>query len=259
MQNEECRMKNVKVKADNSTFLIHNSALPRHVGIIMDGNGRWAESLGLIRSAGHLAGVKTLKNIIKTAVNIELEELTVYAFSTENWKRPHAEVDFLMHLFSEYLEKEKRELNEKNVKIHFLGRIDELPKSLIKQAHDAEEMMKDNTGLKFNVATNYGGQDEIVRAAQKIAARVLAGELKVEDIDSEIFEATLDTQGDPPVDLMIRTGGDFRVSNFMLWQSAYAEFWFTDTPFPDFKPEEFIEALTDFGNRDRRFGNIKNS
>ena len=223
----------------------------------MDGNGRWAQNQGLIRSAGHLAGVKTLKELIKTAVNIELEALTVYAFSTENWNRPHTEVDFLMHLFSEYLEKEKRELNEKNVKIHFIGRIDELPESLIKQAHDAEDMMRNNTGLKFNVATNYGGQDEIVRATQKIAQRVLKGELKIEDIDSDTFEGVLDTRGDPPVDLMIRTGGDLRVSNFLLWQSAYAEFWFTETAFPDFKPEEFLQALSDFSKRDRRFGGLK--
>ena len=223
----------------------------------MDGNGRWAQNQGLIRSAGHLAGVKTLKELIKTAVNIELEALTVYAFSTENWNRPHTEVDFLMHLFSEYLEKEKRELNEKNVKIHFIGRINELPESLIKQAHDAEKMMRNNTGLKFNVATNYGGQDEIVRATQKIAQRVLKGELKAEDIDSDIFESALDTYGDPPVDLMIRTGGDLRVSNFLLWQSAYAEFWFTETAFPDFKPEEFLQALSDFSKRDRRFGGLK--
>ena len=236
---------------------IDKSQLPRHVGIIMDGNGRWAQNLGLIRSAGHLAGVKTLKEIIKTAVNIELEALTVYAFSTENWKRPHTEVDFLMHLFSEYLEKEKRELNEKNVKIHFIGRIDELPESLIKQAHDAENMMKNNTGLKFNVATNYGGQDEIVRATQKIAQKVLNGKLKIDDINIDIFESALDTNGDPPVDLMIRTGGDLRISNFLLWQSAYAEFWFTKTTFPEFKPEEFLEALNNFSKRDRRFGSVK--
>ena len=236
---------------------IDKNLLPRHVGIIMDGNGRWAQSQGLIRSAGHLAGVKTLKELIKTAVNIELEALTVYAFSTENWNRPHTKVDFLMHLFSEYLEKEKRELNEKNVKIHFIGRIEELPESLIKQAQDAEEMMSDNTGLKFNVATNYGGQDEIVRAAQKIAQRVLKGELKAEGIDSDTFEGALDTCGNPPVDLMIRTGGDLRVSNFLLWQSAYAEFWFTETAFPDFKPEEFLQALSDFSKRDRRFGGLK--
>ena len=245
----------------NSTLPITNyqlENLPRHVAIIMDGNGRWAQNQGLIRSAGHLAGVKTLKEIIKTAVNIKLEELTVYAFSTENWKRPHTEVDFLMHLFSEYLEKEKRELNEKNVKIHFIGRIDELPESLINQAHDAEEMMKNNTGLKFNVATNYGGQDEIVRAAKKLSQRVLDDKIKIDDITSNDFEMELDTKNDPPVDLLIRTGGDFRVSNFLLWQSAYAELWFTDTNFPEFKSEEFLKALQDFSKRDRRFGSVKN-
>ena len=236
---------------------IDKSQLPRHVGIIMDGNGRWAKGLGLIRSAGHAAGVKTLKEIIRTAVNIKLEAMTVYAFSTENWKRPHTEVDFLMHLFSEYLEKEKRELNEKNVKIKFLGRINELPKSLIHQMKDAEEMMKNNSGLKFNVAANYGGQDEIVRATQKIAQKVIDGELRVDGIDNAVFESALDTNESPPVDLMIRTGGDLRVSNFMLWQSAYAEFWFTETNFPEFTPEEFLTALSDFSKRDRRFGSIK--
>ena len=239
--------------------IISEKFLPQHVGIIMDGNGRWAKNLGLIRSAGHLAGVKTLKEIIKTAVDIKLNALTVYAFSTENWKRPHTEVDFLMHLFSEYLEREKRELNEKNVKIHFIGRIDELPKSLIDLAHESELMMKDNTGLKFNVATNYGGQDEIVRATKKICEKILRGEIKIDDVDANIFDSSLDTNGDPPIDLLIRTGGDLRISNFMLWQSAYAEFWFTDTNFPEFTSQEFLKALDDFAKRDRRFGSVKTS
>ena len=250
-------MQNDNNKINNSSFLILNSTLPKHVGIIMDVNGRWAKGLGLLRSAGHVAGVKTLKKIITTAVNIKLEALTVYAFSTENWNRPHTEVDFLMHLFSEYLEKEKRELNEKNVRIKFLGRINELSESLIKQINDAEEMMRNNTGLRFNVATNYGGQDEIVRATQKIAKKVLNGEIKIDQIDSKLFESQLDTGDEVPIDLLIRTGGDLRVSNFMVWQSAYAEFWFTNTTFPEFTPEEFLEALKDFGKRDRRFGSIK--
>ena len=236
---------------------IDKEQLPRHVGIIMDGNGRWASALGLIRSAGHRAGVKSLKQIIRTAVDLELEAMTVYAFSTENWKRPHTEVDFLMHLFSEYLEKEKRELHENNVKIRFLGRINELPKSLINQARDSEELMKNNKGLRFNVATNYGGQDEILRAAKSIAQRAVNGEITVDDIDSQLFENELDTKGELPVDLMIRTGGDMRISNFLLWQSAYAEFWFTHTAFPEFTPEEFIQALTDYAKRERRFGAVK--
>ena len=231
--------------------------LPRHVAIIMDGNGRWANALGLLRSAGHKAGVKTLKNILTTAVNLKLEALTVYAFSTENWKRPHVEVDFLMHLFSDYLEREKREMHENNVRIHFLGRIDEMPLSLQKQMIDAENLMKNNTGVKFNVAANYGGHDEILRAVKKIASKAVNGEINVSDIDENLFENALDTCESPPVDLLIRTSGDLRLSNFLLWQSAYAEFWFTKTNWPDFTPEEFIEALIDFGKRERRFGALK--
>ena len=238
---------------------IDRERLPRHVAIIMDGNGRWANALGLLRSAGHVAGVKTLKRILKTAVNLELEALTVYAFSTENWKRPLAEVDFLMHLFSEYLEKEKLEMHENNVRIHFLGRIDELSPLIQSQVRDAEQLMQHNTGVKFNIAANYGGQDEIIRAAKKIAAKVLDGRLDVNRIDEKIFDAELDTCDCPPVDLVIRTSGDMRVSNFLLWQSAYAEFWFTQTNWPEFSSEEFIQALVDFGKRERRFGAVKSS
>ena len=233
---------------------VDKDKMPRHVAIIMDGNGRWANCRGLLRSAGHTAGVKTLKNILKTAVNLKLEALTVYAFSTENWKRPHAEVNFLMNLFSEYLEREKLEMHQNNVRIKFLGRTEDFAPALQKLMRDSVELMKNNTGVKFNVAADYGGQDEIIRAAQKLARRVKAGELSPEDISAQLFEYELDTAGQPPVDLMIRTSGDLRVSNFLLWQAAYAEFWFTDTPWPEFTPEEFIDALIDFGKRNRRFG-----
>lgn len=233
---------------------VDKTKMPRHVAIIMDGNGRWANLRGLMRSAGHTAGVKTLKQILKTAVNLKLEALTVYAFSTENWKRPHAEVDFLMHLFSDYLEREKLEMHQNNVRIKFLGRTEDFAPALQKLMRESVELMKNNTGVKFNVAADYGGQDEIVRAAQKLARRVLAGDLSPEDISVRIFEDELDTAGQPPVDLLIRTSGDLRVSNFLLWQAAYAEFWFTDTPWPEFTPEEFIDAIIDFGKRNRRFG-----
>ena len=233
---------------------VDKNKMPRHVAIIMDGNGRWANLRGLVRSAGHTAGVKTLKNILKTAVNLKLEALTVYAFSTENWKRPHTEVDFLMHLFSDYLEREKQEMHANNVRIRFLGRTEEFAPALQKLMRESVELMKNNTGVKFNVAADYGGQDEIVRAAQKLARRVQAGELSPEDISAQIFDDELDTSGQPPVDLLIRTSGDLRVSNFLLWQAAYAEFWFTDTPWPEFTPEEFVDALIDFGKRNRRFG-----
>lgn len=233
---------------------VDKSKMPRHVAIIMDGNGRWANCRGLLRSAGHTAGVKTLKKILKTAVNLKLEALTVYAFSTENWKRPHTEVDFLMHLFSDYLEREKLEMHENNVRIKFLGRTEDFSPALQKLMRESVELMKNNTGVKFNVAADYGGQDEIIRAAQKLARRVQAGKLSPEDISAQMFEDELDTAGQPPVDLLIRTSGDLRVSNFLLWQAAYAEFWFTDTPWPDFTPEEFVDALIDFGKRTRRFG-----
>ncbi len=237
---------------------VDKAKMPRHVAIIMDGNGRWANGRGLLRSAGHTAGVKTLKNILKTAVNLKLESLTVYAFSTENWKRPHAEVDFLMHLFSEYLEREKLEMHANNVRIKFLGRTEDFAPTLQKLMRDCVELMKNNTGVKFNVAADYGGQDEIIRAAQKLARRVAAGELMPENISAKLFEAELDTCGQPPVDLLIRTSGDLRVSNFLLWQAAYAEFWFTDTPWPEFTPAEFVDALIDFGKRNRRFGALNN-
>ena len=233
---------------------VDKSKLPRHVAIIMDGNGRWANCRGLLRSAGHTAGVKTLKNILKTAVNLKLEALTVYAFSTENWKRPLTEVEFLMHLFSDYLEREKLEMHANNVRIKFLGRTEDFSPALQKLMRDCVELMKNNSGVKFNVAADYGGQDEIVRVTQKLARRVAAGELSPENISAQIFEDELDTAGQPPVDLLIRTGDEMRVSNFLLWQAAYAEFWFTDTPWPEFTPEKFIDALIDFGNRTRRFG-----
>ncbi len=235
---------------------VDKSKMPRHVAIIMDGNGRWANLRGLLRSAGHTAGVKTLKKILTTAVNLKLEALTVYAFSTENWKRPLTEVEFLMHLFSEYLEKEKLEMHANNVRIRFLGRTEDFSPLIQSQIQSATDLMKNNTGVKFNIAADYGGQDEIVRAAQKLARKVANGEISAENITANVFEDELDTVGQPPVDLLIRTGGDLRISNFLLWQAAYAELWFTKTNFPEFTPEEFIEALIDFGNRDRRFGGV---
>ena len=235
---------------------VDKSKMPRHVAIIMDGNGRWASYRGLLRSAGHSAGVKTLKKILTVAVNLNLEALTVYAFSTENWKRPHSEVDFLLHLFSEYLEKEKREMHEKNVRLRFLGRVEEFSVGIQNQIRDATTLMKDNTGVKFSIAANYGGQDEILRAAQKLAVEVAERKILPAQINTTTFENALDTYDLPPVDLLIRTSGDMRISNFLLWQAAYAELWFTNTQWPEFSQEEFIDALIDFAKRDRRFGGI---
>lgn len=230
--------------------------LPQHVAIIMDGNGRWATGQGLIRTAGHRAGVRTLKKIVKACDDWGLKALTVYAFSTENWKRPHAEVDFLMDLFSEYLAKEIDEMDADNVRIDFIGRTWELSKGLQKQIAAARARTGKNTGLRFTVAVNYGGQDELTRAVQRLAAQSVKGLVQPEEITAEQLEQQLDTCGLPPVDLVIRTSGDMRLSNFLLWQTAYAEFWFTDTNWPDFTPEEFGRALYEYAHRERRFGGL---
>ena len=233
--------------------------LPSHVAVIMDGNGRWATAKGLLRTAGHKAGVETLKNILRTADKIGIKTLTVYAFSTENWKRPPAEVDFLMSLFSEYLQKELHAMNEENVRIDFIGKRDELSASLQKQMEEAQDLTKNNTGVHFNVAADYGGRDEILRVAKKMARMAKNGDIEPESITEELFDSFTDTADDAPVDLLIRPGGDYRLSNFLLWQSAYAELWFTETNWPDFTPQHFMEAVLDFAARERRFGGVTNA
>lgn len=232
--------------------------LPRHVAIIMDGNGRWAKQHRLNVAMGHRQGTETLREIIRHTDDLKIEALSIYAFSTENWKRPRPEVEFLMKLFSEYLIKELEEMNDYNVRIRFIGRMEGMPEGLQRQMREAEALMKDNTGIRFNVAANYGGQDELIRAAQSLARKAAAGEIAPEDIDAEAIDQQLDTAGDPPVDLVIRTSGDQRLSNFLLWQSAYAEFYFTDVNWPDFTPACFVDALVDFAGRDRRFGGLTN-
>lgn len=230
--------------------------VPGHIAIIMDGNGRWAQKKGLLRTLGHKAGVDTLKKIVKTAMKIKVKALTVYAFSTENWKRPHEEVDFLMNLFSEYLEREIDELYTDNTKIQFSGRIHELSKGLQNQIENAQTRTAGNTGLILNLAVNYGSRDEITRAVKIIAQQVLDHKMTVDEITEGTVEQNLYTVGLPPLDLVIRPSGDLRVSNFLLWQIAYAEFWFTETNWPDFKPSDLIEAIVDYQKRDRRFGGL---
>ena len=183
---------------------------PRHIAVIMDGNGRWAEGKGLIRTAGHRAGVGTLLDIVQVCVDLGIEVLTVYAFSTENWKRPRPEVDFLMNLFSEYLDKKIEKMDANHVRLRFLGREDGMSDMLVQKMHAAASRLAENDGMIFNIAANYGGQDEILRAVQTLAAKAKAGEIAPADIDEKVFEAALDTSGDPPVDLVIRTSGDLR-------------------------------------------------
>ena len=231
--------------------------LPQHVAIIMDGNGRWAKKRGRPRTFGHKAGVEALREIIKMSDELGIKALTVYAFSTENWKRSAEEVGALMGLLLEYFTKELEELNRKNVRIRILGDIDGMPKGTERQQtalHRAIERTQTNTGLILNIALNYGGQQEIVRAAKALAKRAAEGTLDPESITQETFAAELYTHDEPEVDLIIRTSGELRLSNFLLWQCAYAEFYITDTLWPDFDREAYRAALLAFASRNRRFG-----
>jgi undecaprenyl diphosphate synthase len=222
----------------------------KHVALIMDGNGRWAKKRGLPRIEGHRNGVKRVNEIIDTAVEIGLDAVTFYTFSMENWKRPSVEVNALMRLLDKYLRSEMRRLHKMNVVFRAIGDIGKLPVNIRKIIKDSEELTKNNTGLILSSALSYGGRTEIVHAAKTM---MLAG-LRPEDVDEKAFASYLYTAGIPDPDLIIRTSGEIRLSNFLLWQSAYSEFYFTDTLWPDFGREEFIAAVAEYQGRERRFG-----
>lgn len=247
----------------NSTLLqelptdLERERLPRHVAVIMDGNGRWAKQRGLPRIMGHRRGVDVLKDILRCCKDWGIQALTAYAFSTENWGRPIEEVDFLMTLFERVLRQELREMIEENVQIHFVGNLDALPKSLRLEIERSMEQTQHNQGIQFTVATNYGGRQEIIQACREIATQVQQGLLKPEEIDEALFERHLYTAGICDPDLMIRTSGEMRISNFLLWQVAYAELYITDTLWPDFNRTEFHRALSNYQQRDRRFGKVR--
>ncbi|WP_160062328.1 polyprenyl diphosphate synthase [Psychromonas sp. L1A2] len=220
----------------------------------MDGNGRWSERQGKHRIFGHKHGVKALRKTITFARDNKLEALTIFAFSSENWKRPEQEVSMLMELFFIVLGREIKKLHKSNIKLNIIGDISGFSDRLQKKVHEGQELTKNNTGLALNVAANYGGRWDMTNATRKIAAQVQSGELNIDDIDEELVGQTL-TLGDlPDVDLMIRTGGDYRISNFLLWQLAYAEMYFTDVLWPDFDGEAFQLALDVFSGKERRFG-----
>jgi undecaprenyl diphosphate synthase len=222
----------------------------------MDGNGRWAKQRGLPRIMGHRRGVDTLKDILRCCKDWGIQALTAYAFSTENWGRPVEEVDFLMTLFERVLRQELREMMEENVQIHFVGNLNALPKSLRLEIERSMEQTQHNQGIQFTVATNYGGRQEIIQACREIATQVQQGLLRPEDIDEQLFERHLYTAGICDPDLMIRTSGEMRISNFLLWQVAYAELYVTDTLWPDFNRDEFHRALANYQQRERRFGKV---
>ena len=229
---------------------------PNHVAIILDGNGRWAKKRFLPRKAGHVAGSKTVEQICEDAYNLGIRYLTVYAFSTENWKRPQDEVDALMKLLRQYLKDCIKRSTKNNMCVRVLGDITPLDEDLKQSILDLEEATKNNTGLHFQVALNYGSRDEMLRGIRKIAAEVKSGELAPEDIDEKTVGDALDTRGIPDPDLLIRTSGEQRLSNFLMWQLAYTEFYFTDVLWPDFNKKELEKAIDYYNGRERRYGGV---
>lgn len=235
------------------------SVLPKHIGIIMDGNGRWAKQRNLPRYKGHIEGAKTFRKIGEFAADVGIQCMTFYAFSTENWKRPQEEVDAIMQLFREYLreaEERQAENEEKGIKLRFLGDRKGIPEDILSLMDRIENGTQYETKVILNLAINYGGRHEITDGVKKIAERVKNGEISVDDITEDMISDSLYTAGSPDPDLIIRPSGEYRLSNFLTWQSAYSEFWFSDVLWPDFTEDNLVEALKEFEKRNRRFGGV---
>ncbi len=230
--------------------------IPQHVAIILDGNGRWAKKRGMPRNYGHVQGAKNVEVVCRAAYHMGIRYLTVYAFSTENWNRPSDEVAALMKLLKSYLSTCRRTAKKNNMRVRVIGDKSGLDEEFREQIARLEEETKTYDGLNFIVALNYGSRDEILRAVKKITAKANAGELLPEDVTEELFDSCLDTAGIPAPDLMIRTSGEQRLSNFLLWQLAYAEFYFTPVPWPDFNEDELAKAVAAYGERNRRYGAV---
>jgi undecaprenyl diphosphate synthase len=230
--------------------------LPAHIAIIMDGNGRWAKKRGMTRSIGHREGSNTLRKIVGFCNKLGIKYLTVYAFSTENWKRPKNEVDYLMSLLLEYLRNAEKELAGQDIRIRVIGNTEGLPDEICRQIIRVMKVTEGNGGMILNIALNYGGRDEIINAVKRLARDVKSGRVCPDDIDECMLESMLYTSGVPDPDILIRTSGEKRISNFLLWQCAYTEFWYTDDLWPDFKEEHILEAIRDFQGRKRRYGGV---
>lgn len=231
--------------------------MPRHVAIILDGNGRWAKAKGMPRNYGHVQGAKTVEVICEEAYRMGIQYLTVYAFSTENWNRPKDEVDALMKLLRNYMKTCLQTAKKNRMCVRVLGEKSRLDQDIRDRIAELEEATKDNDGLHFQIAINYGGRDEILRAAKKLVRKVEQGQLKAEDLTEADLSGCLDTAGIPDPDLLIRTCNEQRISNFLLWQLAYTEFYFTPVPWPDFSKEELVRAVEAYNHRDRRYGGLK--
>lgn len=239
--------------------MLENISLPEHIGVIMDGNGRWAKQRGLERSAGHKAGADVFRKICDYAAEIGIKYITFYAFSTENWKRPAGEVSAIMDLFRDYLfEAQEREEENiaKGMKIRYIGDRTALPEDIVRLIEQLENQSADKTTITVNLAVNYGGRDEILNAVKRLAKKVEAGELKAEDITLNDIDGNLYTAGQPDPDLIIRPSGEYRLSNFLIWQAAYSEFWFSDILWPDFTSDDLDKAIIEYSKRNRRFGGV---
>lgn len=242
------------LEKDAGRFPLSAEKMPKHIAIIMDGNGRWAKKRGLPRKAGHKAGAETLEKIISAARELGLEHLTVYAFSTENWKRSQEEVDAIMNLLRQYLKNYFKKFIKDDVRMNVIGDINRLDADIQKQILEIEQLSKEKTGLFVHIALNYGGRDELRRAITKMAQEAVEGRLLPEEMTEECIAGYLDTAGMPDPELVIRTSGEERISNFLLWQAAYSEFYFCDTLWPDFTKTELEKAVFAYQNRERRFG-----
>ena len=237
-----------------SSETVSQQSLPKHIAIIMDGNGRWAQNRGKPRVFGHKKGVESVRRSVQFCTNLGIKSLTLFAFSSENWRRPADEVSTLMELFLLVLTKEVKKLHKNNVKLQIIGDLSRFSDKLQQRVCEAQTLTKDNQGLCLNIAANYGGRWDIVQAAQKLAVEVEQGNLQSSDITEEILSEHITMAEQPPLDLLIRTGGDLRISNFLLWQAAYAELYFCDTLWPDFDDEAFANAIACYVSRERRFG-----
>lgn len=230
--------------------------IPTNLGIIMDGNGRWAKKRGLPRTAGHVTGAQVFRKITKYCEKCGVKYLTVYAFSTENWRRPQDEVDSIMNLLRQYLRESLADFQNENIVVRFIGNREELAQDIRDLIEEAEESTANKTGMTLNIALNYGGQQEIAYAARRLAQQVTNGELSPDAIDEKRLEEALYTEKQPPVDLILRPSGEYRLSNFLIWQSAYAEYVFMDVLWPDFKEQDLDRAFEEYARRDRRFGGV---
>ena len=244
-------------KNNDLSKLIDKQKLPEHIAIIMDGNGRWATKKGFPRSFGHNKGVSVLKETIKTSKKLGCKILTVYAFSTENWARPKKEVEFLINLFEEVLKNEIEEIHQESIKIKFIGDLTPFPENLKTVLNSSECLTKGNRDFTLNVCVNYGGRQEIVKVARKLALKSISGEIKPSELNEKLFNSELLTKGIKDPELLIRTSGEKRISNFLLWQLAYSEIYISDVMWPDFNESEFLKAIIDYQSRNRRFGGIE--